>query len=270
MVAPGPSDQRNTAVLSDDGVWNFSNKLDYVLLPFFPEISGQPVRMWGGDDFVVGDSAASSDEWANQVNGNTGNDTLLGGDIGRDKYLGGSSSDALYGGNDGDWLNGNRGIDILEGGSGDDLLRGGTDEDVLIGDSGNDILIGDLHQDILTGGGGQDAFVIRTDGSNLGFDASEADVILDYTDEDFIVLPGVESVSDLAYSIVEIDNRLGILLSIDQGVFNQPLVFLPELTEDFVFPAGGLVTGDEANTFLERANPNYFLNNPVLIEELIA
>jgi Ca2+-binding RTX toxin-like protein len=74
------------------------------------------------------------------VNGQEGNDTILGGAFN-------------------DTLIGTFGADRLDGGGGHDSLSGGFGQDSLIGGLGNDTLIGGAGTDILVGGGGADLFV---------------------------------------------------------------------------------------------------------------
>ena len=72
-----------------------------------------------------------------RIDGELGNDTLLGG-AGRDELRGG------------------RGNDLLDGGAGADVLRGERGNDDLAGDDGNDQLSGDAGADTLAGGWGRD------------------------------------------------------------------------------------------------------------------
>ncbi len=117
------------------------------------------------------------------VNGDVGNDTLVGGDapmgdalfgrIGNDLLIGGGGDDMLDAGDfdaalpDNDTALGGAGNDRLFGGAGDDLLEGGDGDDVLSGDSGmtdggNDTLDGGEGSDAIDGGTGNDVILCGT------------------------------------------------------------------------------------------------------------
>jgi Ca2+-binding RTX toxin-like protein len=76
------------------------------------------------------------------INGNTGDDTLIGGRFE-------------------DILNGMAGDDLIDGGEGDDTLYGGSGRDTLQGNIGNDSLLGQGGADVLEGGPGDDIIVWR-------------------------------------------------------------------------------------------------------------
>ena len=121
-------------------------------------------------------SSASFLNFNSQVNGNAGNDTLIGvdstffadtlnggdgrdfldGRAGNDNLNGGRGKDVLLGGNGNDLLNGGVDNDTLEGGDGNDSLDGGNGRDILRGDAGNDTLLGGRNTDTLVGGTGAD------------------------------------------------------------------------------------------------------------------
>lgn len=94
-----------------------------------------------GNDYITGNL---SDAVARVLNGNAGNDTVIGG-LGADQINGGTGNDLIngYGGND-----------IIHGGAGDDTDGGGSGDDVIFADSGNDVLYGDANNDRLYGGTG--------------------------------------------------------------------------------------------------------------------
>ncbi len=93
------------------------------------------------------------------IDGETGNDSLLGG-LGPDTIFGGEGTDTIFGGggNDG-LLQGNQGEDIVSGGEGDDFVFGGQGNDTLSGGSGADFVQGNIGADIITGEGGDDTLV---------------------------------------------------------------------------------------------------------------
>jgi Ca2+-binding RTX toxin-like protein len=92
--------------------------------------------------------------YQNMVNGEAGNDSLVGS----------VSLDSLSGGDDNDTLEGNGDNDTLNGGNGNDSLVGGDGNDSLVGGAGNDTLIGGTGIDTLNGGNGKDN--IRSDGDS--------------------------------------------------------------------------------------------------------
>ena len=118
-----------------------------------------------GDDFMQ----ATAD--ANRMLGNGGNDTMLGGAVGRDTLYGGKENDSLgfftaSGGNN-LGLNltggsgGNQGSNYLRGDSGDDLVVGINIRDTLHGGKGNDTLVGVASNSYLSGDDGDDSLYIK-------------------------------------------------------------------------------------------------------------
>lgn len=93
------------------------------------------VRGLGGDDRVT---IAANVRIAADLEGNSGNDLLIGG----------SGNDDIYGGAGRDTLIGNAGNDSLDGGSGNDRLEGGIGADELDGGLGTDVLIGGTGADL--------------------------------------------------------------------------------------------------------------------------
>jgi Ca2+-binding RTX toxin-like protein len=96
----------------------------------------------------------------NRVNGNTGDDTIVGYSKVGDWLSGGQGADTIDASHSTghNIINGNLGNDTVQGGSGGDTLRGGRDDDVIVGGSGGDWISGDLGANTLTGGGGADTF----------------------------------------------------------------------------------------------------------------
>lgn len=117
-----------------------------------------------GNDVLVGD------EFANNLKGLDGNDTIRGG-LGDDTLFGGA------------------GQDVLRGDGGNDSLQGGTGADELRGGEGNDLLVGGLGGDVLIGGLGSDRFVFATSVEARG------DVIGDFwrSQGDKIDLSGIDA-----------------------------------------------------------------------------
>ncbi|MBI3411115.1 MAG: hypothetical protein HY040_22500 [Planctomycetes bacterium] len=103
------------------------------------------------------------------VHGQGGNDVLridgsitkrsfLYGDSGNDTLLGGNGRNILYGGDGNDTLTGGAGDDLLYGGYGNDKLYGRGGNDLVYGEAGDDYLSGGAGNDFLTGGSGSDTF----------------------------------------------------------------------------------------------------------------
>lgn len=112
-----------------------------------------------------GDDVAEAD-WAFRP-------TVLYGEDGRDRLIGGFRDDRLLGGADEDDLVGgtlsvgeDNGDDELEGGAARDGLRGGGGNDTLRGDAGDDVLVGGTGSDVIRGGADRDEHVYADDGGN--------------------------------------------------------------------------------------------------------
>lgn len=132
--------------------------------------------MLGGD----GDDFMQAIAEANLMFGNQGNDTMLGGAVGRDTLYGGKGSDSLgfftaSGGNN-LGLNltggsgGNQGSNYLRGDLDDDLVVGINIRDTLYGGKGNDTLRGVASNSYLSGDDGNDRLSVtnRSDTNFLG------------------------------------------------------------------------------------------------------
>jgi Ca2+-binding RTX toxin-like protein len=107
-----------------------------------------------GDDSIVTGAAF------NRVNGNQGEDTIVGHSVVGDWLLGGQGADTIDASHStgANIINGNLGADTLVGGAGADSLRGGQGDDVIHAGSGSDWLSGDLGTNTLVGGAGMDTF----------------------------------------------------------------------------------------------------------------
>jgi hypothetical protein len=116
----------------NNGDNDWGANIEYMNNPYYAQtasITTDTGPMDGGsnDDILL--NAANT---ATTLNGNGGNDVLIGGSN----------------------------TDQLNGGAGHDLLVGGGGIDILVGGDGNDILIGGGGRDTLTGGAGDDVFVV--------------------------------------------------------------------------------------------------------------
>jgi beta-glucanase (GH16 family) len=112
------------------------------------------IRAFAGDDKVTGGSGH------NVMNGNIGNDTITGRSSVGDELSGGQGNDTISAiqSTAHNYLNGNKGDDSLIGSNAGDTLRGGQANDVIVGGSGADWISGDLGNDTVSGGGGGDTF----------------------------------------------------------------------------------------------------------------
>lgn len=120
----------------------------------------------GNDTLVGGESADLLDGGDNDdklvgrggddiLSGGAGDDRILAG-LGSDDVIGGAGTDTLSGGGGDDTLAGEDGRDVLAGQDGSDLLLGGAGNDTLDGGDGNDTLEGGDDTDVLRGRAGED------------------------------------------------------------------------------------------------------------------
>jgi Ca2+-binding RTX toxin-like protein len=114
-------------------------------------------------DVLAGDLKGGADTFTTAASLTTlvgatlvGPDSPLAGGSGRDRIIGGASSDLIEGGGGPDSLSGNGSSDLLRGGSGKDELSGGPFADALFGGGGSDDLDGGEGRDLCSGGGGRD------------------------------------------------------------------------------------------------------------------
>jgi Ca2+-binding RTX toxin-like protein len=92
------------------------------------------------------------------LNGNVGNDILVGGGA-NDTLLGFAGKDNLSGGEGNDQLDGGAAPDVLTGGNGADNIAGGHGLDIIDGGAGADTITGGKGRDSLTGGTEADVFL---------------------------------------------------------------------------------------------------------------
>lgn len=117
------------------------------------------------------------------INGNNGNDTVIGGD-GDDWIHGGDGDDVIYGGAGDDWIAGQAGSDTIYGDDGDDTIYGSDyGGSTIYGGNGDDTIYCSGGGNLLTGGAGNDLFVV--DRYNFGATsaaelASTANIITDF------------------------------------------------------------------------------------------
>lgn len=163
------------------------------LLGFPDEAPLSPPTRYGTDraDFMVG----------------TIRDDTLAGRGGDDRLFGGSGSDVLQGGTGDDRLYGGRDEDVLLGEAGNDHLSGGDGLDSLYGGQGNDGLHGGRGRDLLVGGTGADSFFFRPADTGSVF-AGQSDRVLDFSDEDTILLQG--SYAYAGATAAPVDGQYGV------------------------------------------------------------
>lgn len=89
------------------------------------------------------------------ITGGSGDDTLVGGEVG-DDLTGGLGDDVIASGGSADIVDAGAGEDQVYGGTGDDDLDGGTEDDELYGEDGHDTIDGGSGADIIKGGSGDD------------------------------------------------------------------------------------------------------------------
>lgn len=134
------------------GLVDMGNDADVVINSSL--IDGSVVLGAGDDDFI----SAAAGKVTGEVNGDAGDDLLIGGDN-ADVIKGGTENDTLRGQGSDDVLEGGEGNDVLGGGSGDDVLDGGTEKDTIMGGAGDDTLEGGNGTDSLHGGAGDDSLM---------------------------------------------------------------------------------------------------------------
>ena len=113
-----------------------------------------------GDDLILGGSAGDV------LAGGADNDTILSGS-GADSVDGGSGNDFIIGNSGQDTLLGNDGADTIFGGGGKDSIRGGDGADVIRGNRGPDSLFGEAGDDTIIGGAGKDSISGGDDADSL-------------------------------------------------------------------------------------------------------
>jgi len=92
----------------------------------------------------------------NVITGATTANNILNGNFGDDTLIGGAGGDSLSGGDGNNSESGGAGDDIIYAGLGNDSADGGAGNDFIIGDAGNDSLVGGTGDDYLQGDAGND------------------------------------------------------------------------------------------------------------------
>jgi Ca2+-binding RTX toxin-like protein len=134
---------------------------------------GNRIRGWNGDDSITGGNQF------NDINGNKGHDTIVGHSTVGDWLMGGQAGDLIdtTQSTAHNLVNGNMGDDKLMGGSGGDVLRGGQGADTIVGGADGDWISGDRGYNTVSGGGGADVFHGSANGVTTvtDFNAGEGD-----------------------------------------------------------------------------------------------
>ncbi|SDL39670.1 calcium-binding protein [Paracoccus chinensis] len=125
---------------------------------------------------------------------------------GNDLVQGSRKGDHVFGGDGSDTLFGRGGKDVLVGSAGDDGLFGGKDQDHLYGGPGDDCLLGGRGSDQLNGGEGADTFVFGCG------QKKDVDTIIDFTEEDRLVLTGGVKVDRVSPTDLDGDGSLDTVL----------------------------------------------------------
>jgi Ca2+-binding RTX toxin-like protein len=124
--------------ISDGGGWLFNYQIGSYELVELHIVYDQGIIISGDSQSAIDDFLTGT-QFADQISGNLGNDSIFGAS-GDDTLAGGDGNDMLFGGNGRDWLYGGAGNDILDGGNWHDTLIGGDGDDSLFGGNGNDLL----------------------------------------------------------------------------------------------------------------------------------
>lgn len=119
---------------------------------------GGSVQGQTGQDTLVGGAGSDTlfgGDGNDTLSGRSGEDELMGGS-GADRILGGEGNDLILGQDDGDRLFGNGGDDEILGGDGNDTVQAGAGDDMVSGENGTDWMAGNAGDDTLDGGMGSD------------------------------------------------------------------------------------------------------------------
>jgi hypothetical protein len=239
--------------------------------------------MFGGNDIVTL-SNVNLGGFSNRVNGNNGSDqfTALASSQTRDFVLGGPETDIINLTNStagADWQNGNKGDDQITGGNQGtvrSILRGGSGNDTITINAGSThIAVGDFGKDtyILNGAG---RLVLRTDDGteegdsnglvqrNAAQNASEADIVTNFTAFDKAYVPGVADSGQLIREQVGGDTYLKAQSFTNGTTGMRYIAKFNGITAAALLNFinnGQIITGDAADRALRALTPDNFLND---------
>ncbi len=184
------------------------------------------------------------------LQGGQGEDTVDGGD-GNDFVFGGQGADTVSGSLGNDFVQGNIGADLVTGGAGSDTLLGGQGDDTLFGDDANDLILGDLANDQLFGGSGADTLQGGA-GSDVLTGGDGIDIAA-YTKA--VGLHYIEAVAGGGWRIYDGINDVDTLTGMEWGWFAGSAAEDLSISAGKSFDAYGYMLGyaDLLNTF--RNNP---------------
>jgi len=143
------------------------------------------VTINSADDALVPNDSSNLNSQAVVINGDGGNDVLIGSATLNDVINGGAGNDVVNGRGGNDTLGGDADDDTLLGGSGDDNLSGGDGADRIKGQGGTDSVGGGAGDDIIDGGAGASSLreegnvdlTIRTSGETIILEGLGTDII---------------------------------------------------------------------------------------------
>gem|GEM_PF-3357972 len=213
-----PGESQNPAELADTLYQIITDENgDYVLVATNPEGStlipeeGITIARGGSGNDNVADEHDEDNRYfgggsGDLIDGQGGNDTLIGdygsnpdapADEGADTIYGGSGNDIIQGDGGNDSLHGDAGDDTVTGGTGEDIIFGGTGNDIINGEADNDTIEGGLGDDVIGGGEGND-IVVTGDGSNTATgDEGNDTVIGGYNNDTLTGWSGEDAINGL-------------------------------------------------------------------------
>ncbi len=179
-----------TSAITTLNVFTGSDNNDIDLRPLtvseFGVLTAVNVEAGDGDDSILGSS-----EFAENLRGNDGNDTIDGNDgndtidagNGNDFVLGGDGDDIIDGDDGGDSIDGEAGVDSITGGDGADTIFGGLANDTIDGGNGGDFIDGGRGDDLINSMSGND-FVLGGAGLDTVFAGTGNDTVSGGDDSD--------------------------------------------------------------------------------------
>jgi Ca2+-binding RTX toxin-like protein len=184
----------DTGIASDGMMSLVSNSTTFATTTFVVPTSSLTVNAGGGndtvtfnsaDDALVPNDASIMNSQSVVINGDAGNDILIGAAALNDVMNGGTGEDVVNGRGGNDTLGGDADNDVLLGGGGDDNLFGGDGDDRVKGQGGTDSVGGGAGDDTIEGGAGTSS--LREEGNvDLTIRSSGDAIILEGLGTDLI------------------------------------------------------------------------------------
>ncbi|WP_299030673.1 calcium-binding protein [uncultured Sulfitobacter sp.] len=220
------------------------------LPPVLNDISGD-IRGDSGNDTISGGDTDES------FYGGSGNDILIG-EGGRDKLVGGTGNDQLFGGNGNDKLSGGNGNDTIDGGNNNDDISGGGDNDLILAGSGNDKVNGNAGNDTIFGGSGNDR-LSGADGDDVIEGGAGRDTMFGGDGDDVFIFRGRTEADEIRGFAegdqIELFITTGAIVTYADVMANTEFVgnnAVINLSE--VFATGGLSLGSDRGSVLTVRN----------------